>query len=262
MSTIDSTENRRIKMSSFNYKCKCNEPAKKTIVRKEGPNKGRAFHACAKKLGNSCKFFRWADKKSASKSEHDNLEENLQASKINVNEGNLICVCGELACKFVVKKEGANKGRSFYGCSRGQESACEFFQWANIDVAARKQPSAVQQPSENNLEWEWDEDEDWDRDRGDDQNRLDDQYTSGTLNSVGNQVRCICGQLARLQTVEKDGANKGREFYTCSKESPKSCGFFDWAQDYSTRSAGSIPAKKKPAQPKKKLGDKKYGSLF
>lgn len=31
--------------------------------------------------------------------------------------------------------------------------------------------------------------------------------------------------------VQKDGPNKGKQFYTCSKPRENQCGFFQWAED-------------------------------
>lgn len=36
------------------------EPAKKGQVKKDGANKGRYFHACARPQGQQCDFFSWA----------------------------------------------------------------------------------------------------------------------------------------------------------------------------------------------------------
>lgn len=41
--------------------CNCNEAAVTRTVQKDGPNKGRTFHACAKPRQQQCNFFQWAD---------------------------------------------------------------------------------------------------------------------------------------------------------------------------------------------------------
>ena len=41
--------------------CNCNEPSVTRTVLKEGPNKGRSFHACGKPREQQCGFFQWAD---------------------------------------------------------------------------------------------------------------------------------------------------------------------------------------------------------
>ncbi|ELR21299.1 uracilDNA glycosylase [Acanthamoeba castellanii str. Neff] len=41
--------------------CSHNEPSKVCTVRKEGPNQGRQFYACAQSRESQCKFFQWLD---------------------------------------------------------------------------------------------------------------------------------------------------------------------------------------------------------
>ncbi|XP_049417740.1 DNA topoisomerase 3-alpha [Epinephelus fuscoguttatus] len=41
--------------------CNCNEAAVTRTVQKDGPNKGRMFHACGKPREQQCGFFQWAD---------------------------------------------------------------------------------------------------------------------------------------------------------------------------------------------------------
>lgn len=56
-------------------------------------------------------------------------------------------------------------------------------------------------------------------------------------------VMCNCEEEAVLRTVQKEGPNKGKQFYTCSKPREHQCRFFEWAdnvppssvQSYSTR---------------------------
>lgn len=58
-----------------------------------------------------------------------------------------------------------------------------------------------------------------------------DTMNSFTLTrSDSDKPRCPCDYLAKLITVSKDGPNKGRLFYACSKTSGK-CQFFQWADE-------------------------------
>uniref|UniRef100_A0A672Z3P5 DNA topoisomerase n=1 Tax=Sphaeramia orbicularis TaxID=375764 RepID=A0A672Z3P5_9TELE len=41
--------------------CNCNEAVVTRTVQKDGPNKGRMFHACGKPREQQCNFFQWAD---------------------------------------------------------------------------------------------------------------------------------------------------------------------------------------------------------
>jgi ssDNA-binding Zn-finger/Zn-ribbon topoisomerase 1 len=42
-------------------------------------------------------------------------------------------------------------------------------------------------------------------------------------------MKCLCNKPAKKLTVAKDGANKGKEFYTCSNN--RKCNFFKWVDD-------------------------------
>ncbi|KAF7478544.1 DNA topoisomerase 3-alpha [Marmota monax] len=44
-----------------NTSCLCNQPAVTRTVQKDGPNKGRQFHTCAKPREQQCGFFQWTD---------------------------------------------------------------------------------------------------------------------------------------------------------------------------------------------------------
>ncbi|KAM5263620.1 DNA topoisomerase 3-alpha isoform 2-T2 [Ctenodactylus gundi] len=45
--------------------CLCSQPAVVRTVQKDGPNKGRQFHTCAKPREQQCGFFQWADENMA-----------------------------------------------------------------------------------------------------------------------------------------------------------------------------------------------------
>lgn len=104
----------------------------------------------------------------------------------------VMCSCNQNAVLLTVRKDGANKGRKFYKCAVGvQNGGCDFFLWAP-DVNA-------------------------------------------TINERRNDettiVKCNCNQTATLRTVSKDGPNKGRQFYSCSKPMGQGCNFFKWADE-------------------------------
>lgn len=134
--------------------CNCNKPANDLTVRKEGPNKGRNFYACANRE-KSCGFFQWADEiendqisnrrsntfsASSSSSQSSNRRPNTSSntsswgnkdmdlpddSSVPVN-----CNCNKPANSLTVRKDGPNKGRGFYACANRDQS-CGFFQWAD-----------------------------------------------------------------------------------------------------------------------------------
>merc|ERR1719233_1395004 len=65
----------------------------------------------------------------------------------------------------------------------------------------------------------------------------DSGYSSGTNNTSSfntgqeDEVSCRCGIPATKRTVQKEGANQGREFYCCSKQQGEQCGYFLWAEE-------------------------------
>lgn len=123
--------------------CNCNENAIQLIVRKEGPNHGRAFYKCAKPMNNRCDFFIWApDNMSGHIQNNTSKDSNLvnTITELNVNNYNVAtivkCNCNQLATTRIVKKDGPNKGRSFYTCPKNMNESCKFFQWADENVEA------------------------------------------------------------------------------------------------------------------------------
>ena len=72
-------------------------------------NYGRPFFVCSKDI-DRCNYFEWADEIILSKPP---------------------CYHNEPCTNWTVKKEGPNKGKRFFSCSRKQdEERCNFFKWA------------------------------------------------------------------------------------------------------------------------------------
>ncbi|XP_023306069.2 DNA topoisomerase 3-alpha [Lucilia cuprina] len=141
-----------IPVSKEQVNCNCNKPASSLTVRKEGPNKGRDFYACANR-DKSCGFFQWADQtenteQSSTYSRADTTSTNWgsgsSSNRANTanssgwgsrefestdNAEKVNCNCNKPANSLTVRKEGPNKGRNFYACSNRDQS-CGFFQWA------------------------------------------------------------------------------------------------------------------------------------
>ncbi|XP_067213930.1 DNA topoisomerase 3-alpha isoform X3 [Linepithema humile] len=129
--------------------CNCHQNAIQLTVRKEGPNKGRLFYKCAKPQGSGCDFFLWASdgaepQSSAATSSRvpalnrdDGSADHFSRVGTSNNDwgdsstNDVMCQCNQPARKLTVHKEGPNKGRQFYGCPKGMNSTCNFFQWAD-----------------------------------------------------------------------------------------------------------------------------------
>lgn len=85
-------------------------------------------------------------------------------------------------------------GRQFHKCQKGQaQGGCDFFLWHDEDGA-------------NN--------------------------NSGVNHQADpNAPQCNCNLPTVKRTVQKDGPNKGRMFYSCPKSFQEKCNFFQWADE-------------------------------
>ena len=57
------------------------------------------------------------------------------------------------------------------------------------------------------------------------------QARSGSNSDSRQTIVCNCGTEAVQRTVQKEGPNKGRQFFTCCKPRDDQCGFFEWADN-------------------------------
>ncbi|KAF7267076.1 hypothetical protein GWI33_019678 [Rhynchophorus ferrugineus] len=107
-------------------------------------------------------------------------------------DNEVFCSCNQKAIMLTVRKDGPNKGKQFYKCAAG---SCNFFLWDPNDSSNHTQSSSFGGPRQSSRE-----------------------------------LRCRCNLPAPLRTVNKDGPNKGRQFYCCSKITDR-CNFFKWADE-------------------------------
>ncbi|XP_055920463.1 DNA topoisomerase 3-alpha isoform X2 [Eupeodes corollae] len=128
-------------ISSQEVKCTgCHLPAIELTVKKDGPNKGRPFYKCPKTP--ACNFFQWSDEceKTETPSAMQNRTVNREgpsSSKASVKSQEM-CNCKKPANKLIVRKEGPNNGRWFYGCADRSKS-CGFFKWCENDDSDTEQ---------------------------------------------------------------------------------------------------------------------------
>ncbi|XP_066139705.1 DNA topoisomerase 3-alpha isoform X2 [Euwallacea fornicatus] len=137
----------------------------------------------------------------------------------------IVCQCDQEAILLTVKKNGPNKGlkpiyiliiivkfillsshnigKQFYKCA---QSACNFFAWNTLN------DSNTTQTSNNH------------------------QNSTRMMGSV-TEIQCKCNQNAALRTVNKEGPNKGRQFYCCPNMTG-GCKFFQWADEADDRGGG------------------------
>lgn len=138
-------------------------------------------------------------------------------------ENPIYCMCGTPARTFNVVKEGVNKGRPFWKCSRprdGPEPQCNFFQWADGEDGGTSQSGAGSYQSQG----------------GAGGYGTGGSGTSATVPvkrrfddaSAPGGRRCDCDLTAVRKNVQKDGPNKGRPFWACPSSVSAKCGFFEW----------------------------------
>ena len=124
----------------------------------------------------------------------------------------LACNCGMPAASRTVRKEGPNKGRDFFCCSKPQGEQCGFFKFADEVVAGGNQggggPVAAFGGGAG---------------------------FGGGGGNVGGAVDapvCQCGQVKVMRTVRKEGPTQGKEFFCCPKDRDQQCQqSFQWADE-------------------------------
>lgn len=136
----------------------------------------------------------------------------------------IVCGCNNEAILLTVKKDGPNKGRKFYKCRlRSEEGGCNFFLWAPEDADGTMDSSRNSNTSNF-------------------QNFSNGHQNSNFSNEFQNQndsvIQCNCNLPANMKTVQKEGPNKGRNFYACPKPIGQGCGFFKWTEDVNENDNG------------------------
>ncbi|CAE7101189.1 unnamed protein product [Rhizoctonia solani] len=130
----------------------------------------------------------------------------------------VVCQCGEPAGERTVMKEGPNKGRKFFTC--GKERTCDFFEWFD----------GPSKPSEGGFS-------------GSIQKPRPTIPAKRKLNQStqppDDSRRCNCKLTAVQRTVQKDGPNKGRTFWTCPNSEKARCGFFEWDDNAADGTGGN-----------------------
>lgn len=152
------------------------------------------------------------------------------------DSSSILCNCHSPAVQFTVRKEGPNQGRQFFKCAKPQGSGCDYFLWASSDG---NNSTAAQPPpprNTNNSNSNQNRQNDW----GNNYNAQGPSTSwsnNSNFNASGDNVNCTCGQPAKKLTVQKEGPNKGRQFYGCPKGMQSSCKFFQWADETNTNTS-------------------------
>lgn len=122
------------------------------------------------------------------------------------------CLCSLQAAKRTVSKDGPNKGKQFWGCSKDFNAPdnCKFFEWADSEGIRAMTPGTKATKKVIDL------------DSSDD---VDDGAEDETSNvDADGEMRCKC-KLIMTRDVMKTGKDAGREFAKCPRIIQK-CGIF------------------------------------
>ena len=197
--------------------CNCGQRANLLTVRKDGPNRGRKFYTCMTK---ACDYFLWDPESDPMDTNNWQIPDPVPPAREGFHsapfptggeeEQTVACRCGDPAKQLTVQKEGPNKGRQFYGCQKPRDQSCGFFQWADDVSNNSTAHNYTVAPTSDSLT---------------------ESQAFGDTSSSHGLVVCRCVEPARLLTVQKEGANKGRQFYGCQKPRDQSCGFFQWTDE-------------------------------
>eukprot|EP00045_Choanoeca_perplexa_P016767 m.230644 g.230644 ORF g.230644 m.230644 type:complete len:1080 (+) comp17354_c0_seq4:65-3304(+) len=152
----------------------------------------------------------------------------------------LECGCNQ-PCVSYVTKQGQNEGRRFYKCANKDQGGCDLFVFEDSlgPPCNCKRPSSRFEAKSGVVYLKC-----LLGDNGCGFFQAENEYGASTKSFGGGSqgrgqgqaeagMRCNCGQAAVMRTVRKEGANKGRQFYCCSKPSGDDarCDFFMWADD-------------------------------
>ncbi|KAJ2253651.1 DNA topoisomerase 3-alpha [Coemansia sp. RSA 455] len=136
-----------------------------------------------------------------------------------------MCSCQLPASRLVTAKEGANKGRPFFKCSKGASGGCGYFEWEDqLNTAggsSTRQQQSYQPPASSSS-----------------------MANGRRYEEPEVKPKCKCGLFAALRKATKSAGNEGREYYVCTRTF-MACGFVCWkddVQEYMSRPQGGQPS--------------------
>ena len=141
----------------------------------------------------------------------------------------LMCNCGLETVLREVKKDGPNKGKLFYTCSKNYENKCDYFMWKDesdnkINKLNQTKTNADEINTNNTDEINTNTDE----------TKIDEPLPMSEKEIKQQQklgLMCYCKLPSVSREVKKDGANKGKIFYTCSRYYDDKCKYFVWKDE-------------------------------
>lgn len=133
----------------------------------------------------------------------------------------LMCHCGLTTVLREVRKDGPNKGKTFYTCSKYYEEKCDYFMWK--DESDKKRGISVNVQSTILKE-----EPELCEERKESTEEHDEKYYK-QQQKMG--LMCYCKLPSVEREVKKDGPTKGKIFYTCSRYFDDKCKYFVWKDE-------------------------------
>jgi hypothetical protein len=152
--------------------------------------------------------------------QQENNEENIKQQK----KVGLMCHCSSTTVLREVKKDGPNKGKLFYTCSKSYDEKCDYFMWK--DESDKKRGQYIkpnEEPIKKLTEELIEEPEEKELKQDHDEKYYKQQQKMGLM--------CYCKLPSVSREVKKDGSNKGKIFYTCSRYFDDKCKYFVWKDE-------------------------------
>ena len=135
----------------------------------------------------------------------------------------LMCHCGLTTILREVKKDGPNKEKLFYTCSKSYEEKCNYFMWKDESDKKRGLNVNIKSVQSSVLK-----DPELCEERKESTEENDEKYYK-QQQKMG--LMCYCKLPSVSREVKKDGANKGKIFYTCSIYFDDKCKYFVWKDE-------------------------------
>jgi DNA topoisomerase-3 len=137
----------------------------------------------------------------------------------------LMCHCGLISVLREVKKDGPNKEKLFYTCSKSYEEKCNYFMWKDESDKKRGQNIKANKEPIKKLNEELNEEPIEEKES---KQEYDEKYYK-QQQKLGLMCNCKLPSVSR--EVKKDGPNKGKIFYTCSRYFDDKCKYFVWKDE-------------------------------
>jgi DNA topoisomerase-3 len=157
----------------------------------------------------------------------------------------LICHCGLETVLREVKKDGPNKGKMFYTCYKSYDDKCNYFMWKDepenkINKQIQTNETNTNKTNTNTNETNTNTDEN--STNTNETNTNTDENSSNTDEPIPMSEKeikqqqklglmCNCKLPSVSREVKKDGPNKGKIFYTCSRYFDDKCKYFVWKDE-------------------------------